>query len=69
MTAEHKRLHAEATFNALQVGCLDANDSENIAKTAEHLKVPAALVWLAVDGVDFELIDALVDWWPRKEGA
>ena len=65
---EKRRLHAESTFHALQYGRLDLNDDSEAPTVAATLGVPEALVWLAVDGVDIEIIDTLVEWWPRKAG-
>ena len=67
-TTAEKRIHAEATFNALAIGQLDLNEPKEAEEAAERLGVPEALVWLAVDGVDFEKVDELVQWWPAKGG-
>jgi hypothetical protein len=67
MTDAEKRIHAEATFNALQYSRLDLNKDNEAAEVAKELAVPAGLIWLAVDGVDIKIIDELVAWWPRKE--
>jgi hypothetical protein len=70
-TDGHKRIRTEATYKALSVGApgIDLNNEEDAADVAETLDVPEALVWLACDQVAFDLIDELVAWWPRKEGA
>jgi hypothetical protein len=69
MTDAEKRIHAESTFHALHFSRLDLNKNAEAGHVAKELAVPEALVWLAVNGIGIDLVDKLVEWWPRKGDA
>lgn len=71
-TTCERRLRAEsiiATIHATtQTGTGSPSTDEQATALAERLEVLRALIWLAVDQLDVDDIDALVAWWPRKDG-